>query len=161
LTIRFISAEPLSKASMLVRMAKDPDAWLYPCDDSEQIFGRKSDVVPNHLFGQNPYAREYADRRKLPLLAALGGVETMYPELANAIRDTTAAENLAKARMMPPATGCQPRSRSDTQGRRNSYDARFRRRATCWPETVQISQCRSGPRARSSLTPVRENWPTK
>jgi len=93
--------EPLSKASMLVRMAKDPDAWLYPCDDSEQIFGRKSDVVPNHLFGQNPYAREYADRRKLPLLAALGGVETMYPELANAIRDTTAAENLAKARMMP------------------------------------------------------------
>ena len=49
-------SEPLSKASMLVRMAKDPDAWLYPCDDSEQILGRKSDVVPNHLFGQNPYA---------------------------------------------------------------------------------------------------------
>jgi len=94
-------SEPLSKASMVVRMAKDPDAWLYPCDDSEQIFGRKNDVVPNHLFGQNPYAREFADRRKIPLLAALGGAETMYPELGNALRDATAAENTAKARMVP------------------------------------------------------------
>ncbi len=94
-------SEPLSKASLLVRMAKDPDAWLYPCDDSEQIFGRKADVVPNHLFGQNPYTREFADRRNIPLLASLGGAETMYPELANAVRDTAAAENLAKARTMP------------------------------------------------------------
>ena len=30
---------------MLVRMAKDPDAWLYPCDDSEQILGRKNDPL--------------------------------------------------------------------------------------------------------------------
>ena len=94
-------SEPLTKASMLVRMAKDPDAWLYPCDDSEQIFGRKNDVVPNHLFGQNPYVREFADRRKIPLLAALGGAETMYPELANALRDTAAAESAAKGRMVP------------------------------------------------------------
>ena len=93
--------EPLSKASMLVRMAKDPDAWLYPCDDSEQIFGRKNDVVPNHLFGQNPYVREFADARKIPLLAALGGAETMYPELAGAIRDAAAAERVAQARTMP------------------------------------------------------------
>ena len=93
--------EPLSKASMLVRMARDPDAWLYPCDDSEQIFGRKNDVVPNHLFGQNPYAREFADTRKIPLLATLGGAETMYPELVDAIRDAAASERTAKARMMP------------------------------------------------------------
>jgi glyoxylase-like metal-dependent hydrolase (beta-lactamase superfamily II) len=93
--------EPLSKTSLLVRMARDPDAWLYPCDDSEQIFGRKADVVPSHLFGQNPYAREFADRRRIPVLASLGGVETVYPELANAVRDTAAAENLARARMMP------------------------------------------------------------
>ncbi|HEX4999296.1 MAG TPA: MBL fold metallo-hydrolase [Terriglobia bacterium] len=94
-------SEPLSKASLLVRMAKDPDAWLYPCDDSEQIYGRKGDVVPNHLFGQNPYVREYADRHNMPLLASLGGVETMYPELVSAVRDRAAAESTAKARMMP------------------------------------------------------------
>jgi glyoxylase-like metal-dependent hydrolase (beta-lactamase superfamily II) len=93
--------EPLSKASMLVRMAKDPDAWLYPCDDSEQIFGRKGDVVPNHLFGQNPYNREFADAKKVPLLAALGGAETVYPELVDAVRDSAAAESKAKSRMMP------------------------------------------------------------
>jgi glyoxylase-like metal-dependent hydrolase (beta-lactamase superfamily II) len=93
--------EPLTKASMLVRMAKDPDAWLYPCDDSEQIYGRKSDVVPSHLFGQNPYAREFADSRKIPLLAAMGGAETMYPELGDVLRDTAAAENRAKARLLP------------------------------------------------------------
>jgi glyoxylase-like metal-dependent hydrolase (beta-lactamase superfamily II) len=93
--------EPLSKTSLLVRMARDPDAWLYPCDDSEQIFGRKGDVVPNHLFGQNPYSREFADRRRIPLLAALGGVETVYPELSAAVRDTAAAEALAQTRMMP------------------------------------------------------------
>src|SRR6187399_3588060 len=93
--------EPLSKASMLVHMAKDPDAWLYPCDDSEQIFGRKGDVVPNHLFGENPYAREFADAKKVPLIAALGGADTMYPEFADAVRDTAAAESRAKARLLP------------------------------------------------------------
>jgi glyoxylase-like metal-dependent hydrolase (beta-lactamase superfamily II) len=93
--------EPLSKTSMLVRMARDPDAWLYPCDDSEQIFGRTSDVVPNHLFGQNPYAREFADTRKIPLVAAFGGADTMYPELGEAVRDAAAAERTARARMMP------------------------------------------------------------
>ena len=92
-------SEPLSKASMLVRMEKDPDAWLYPCDDSEQILGRKNDIVPNHLFGQNPYVREYAERRKVPLLAALGGAETMYPGVA--IGADAAADAAAKARMLP------------------------------------------------------------
>jgi cyclase len=94
-------SEPLSKASMLVRQAKDPDAWLYACDDSEQIVGRKNDTVPNHLFGQNPYVREYADRRKVPLLAALGGPETMYPELMNKVADAAAADATVKTRMMP------------------------------------------------------------
>ena len=90
-------SEPLSKASMLVRMEKDPDAWLYPCDDSEQILGRKNDTVPNHLFGQNPYAREYAGKRQLPVMAALGGVDTVYPQVAR-LRDDEAT---IKARMMP------------------------------------------------------------
>jgi glyoxylase-like metal-dependent hydrolase (beta-lactamase superfamily II) len=90
-------SEPLSKASMLVRMEKDPDAWLYPCDDSEQILGRKNDSVPSHLFGQNPYAREYAGKRKLPVVAALGGVDTVYPQVIG-LRDDEAT---VKARMMP------------------------------------------------------------
>jgi glyoxylase-like metal-dependent hydrolase (beta-lactamase superfamily II) len=94
-------SEPLSKAAMLVRQAKEPDGWLYACDDSEQILGRKNDNVPSHLFGQNPYVREYAEKRKVPLLAALGGTETMYPELVNKPVDAGTAESAVKARMLP------------------------------------------------------------
>src|SRR2546425_4697595 len=63
-------SEPLTKTSMMARTAKDPDGWLYACDDSEQIVGRKNDHVPSHLFGQNPYVGEYADKKHVPLLAA-------------------------------------------------------------------------------------------
>jgi glyoxylase-like metal-dependent hydrolase (beta-lactamase superfamily II) len=111
-------SEPLSKAAMLVRQAKDPDAWLYACDDSEQIVGRKNDTVPNHLFGRNPYVREYADRRKIPLLAALGGAETMYPELMNKVGDAAAAEATAKARITPsgPAVASRAPDPTPTDG---------------------------------------------
>ena len=94
-------SEPLSKTSLLARQAIAPDAWLYACDDSEQILGRKNDDVPSHLFGQNPYFREYADKNKVPLLGAFGGRETMYPEFLAAVKDTAASEAAAKAKMSP------------------------------------------------------------
>jgi len=94
-------SEPLSKTSLLARQAIAPDAWLYACDDSEQILGRKNDYVPSHLFGQNPYFREYADKNKVPLLGSFGGRETMYPEFFAAVKDTAAAEAAAKAKMSP------------------------------------------------------------
>ena len=94
-------SEPMSKTSLLARQAIAPDAWLYACDDSEQILGRKNDYVPSHLFGQNPYVREYADKNKVPLLAAFGGRETMYAEFVAAIKDSAAAEAAAKAKMLP------------------------------------------------------------
>jgi cyclase len=107
-------SEPLSKSAMLVRQAKDPDAWLYACDDSEQIQGRKNDVVPSHFFGQNPYVREYADRRKVPLLAALGGAETMYPDLASKVSDAAAADAVAKTRMTPSGPAVASRAPDPT-----------------------------------------------
>src|SRR5215467_617199 len=94
-------SEPLSKTSLLARQAIAPDAWLYACDDSEQILGRKNDYVPSHLFGQNPYFREYADKNKVPLLGAFGGRETMYPEFLIAAKDTVAGEAAAKGKMSP------------------------------------------------------------
>lgn len=94
-------SEPLSKAAMLVRQAKDPDGWLYACDDSEQIVGRKNDTVPSHFFGANPYVREYSEKRKVPLVAALGGTETMYPDMLNKPLDASTADSAVKARMLP------------------------------------------------------------
>ena len=51
----------------------DPGAWLYACDDGEQILDRAPDYVPHYLFGKQPYAREFAGRYKLPLAASLIG----------------------------------------------------------------------------------------
>ena len=94
-------SETMTKTSLLSRQAVAPDAWLYACDDSEQIPGRKGDYVPSHFFGQNPFFREYADKNKVPVLAAFGGGETMYPEIYAAVKDTAAAEAAAKAKMAP------------------------------------------------------------
>jgi cyclase len=94
-------SEPMSKTSLLARQAIAPDAWLYACDDSEQILGRKNDYVPSHLFGQNPFIQEYADKNKVPLLGAFGGKETTYPEFLGALKDTSASEAAAKSKMLP------------------------------------------------------------
>ena len=94
-------SEPMTKTSLMFRQPVAPDAWLYACDDSEQIPGRKNEYVPNHLFGQNPFVREYADKNRVPLLGAFGGRETLYPEFLAAVKDNTAAEAAAKAKMFP------------------------------------------------------------
>jgi glyoxylase-like metal-dependent hydrolase (beta-lactamase superfamily II) len=94
-------SEPMSKTSLLVRQAIAPDAWLYACDDSEQILGRKNDDVPSYLFGQNPYYREYADKNKVPLLGAFGGRDTVYPEFLFTAKDAARAEAAARAKMFP------------------------------------------------------------
>src|SRR5947199_9636241 len=103
-------SEPMSKTSLLARQAIAPDAWLYACDDSEQILGRKNDYVPSHLFGQNPYVREFADKNKVPLLGAFGGRETMYPEFLAAVKDAATIDAAAKTKMLP--SGSQQASRA-------------------------------------------------
>lgn len=107
-------SEPMSKTSLLVRQAKAPDAWLYACDDSEQILGRKSDYVPSMLFGQNPYIREYADKNNVPLSGAFGGRETLYPEFPGAVKDKAASESTAKAKMLPSGPPQSSRSPDPT-----------------------------------------------
>jgi hypothetical protein len=36
--------------------------------------------VPHYLPGKNPFLMEYAERRRIPFEAAMGGAKTMYPE---------------------------------------------------------------------------------
>ena len=54
--------------------------WLYPCEYVEEIPGRSTDGVPSYMPGENPFVSEFADRHKVPVAAAMGGAETMYPE---------------------------------------------------------------------------------
>jgi len=94
-------AEPFSRTYTLMRNAKEPDGWLYACDDGEQILGRREDQVESYSWGQHPFLREFADSRKIPLLAALGGPATMYPELLDKLKDTAAIEAGAKTEVAP------------------------------------------------------------
>jgi cyclase len=94
-------SEPMVRTTDFYRQPTDPNSWLFACDDGEQILTREPGKVPHYLHGQNPFLREYADRYKLPLIAALGGAETMYPEFAAKAKAATDAEALARTRPSP------------------------------------------------------------
>ena len=47
-------SEPLIRSTELVRSTRDPDAWLYACDDGEQIVGRPDDKIPHYLLWSVP-----------------------------------------------------------------------------------------------------------
>jgi len=106
-------AEPLVRTSDMFRDIRDPESWLYACDDAEQILGKSNDRVPNYLWGQHPFLREYSEKYKIPLLATLGGPETMYPEFKLKVKnaDPAAMEAAAKAELSPSA-GPQHASRT-------------------------------------------------
>ena len=106
-------AEPLVRTSDMFRDIRDPESWLYACDDAEQILGKSNDRVPNYLWGQHPFLREYSEKYKIPLLATLGGPETMYPEFKLKVKnaDPAAMEAAAKAELSPSA-GPQHASRA-------------------------------------------------
>jgi len=72
--------EPLIKTQDFRLQVQAGQNWLYPCDSVEEIAGRAPDSVPNYLLGENPFIHEYADKHHIPVEAALGGAETMYPE---------------------------------------------------------------------------------
>jgi glyoxylase-like metal-dependent hydrolase (beta-lactamase superfamily II) len=101
-------AEPFSRTYTLMRNQKEPDAWLYACDDGEQILDRREDQVENYTWGQHPFLREFADKNKIPLLATLGGPETMYPEILEKVKDAAAADAAVKAELTPASGSPRP-----------------------------------------------------
>ena len=83
-------SEPEVRSNDYLRQPVDHGAWLYACDDGEQILDRAPDFVPHYLFGKQPFAREFAKKYNLPLAASLMGAASMYPELAAQLRSTNA-----------------------------------------------------------------------
>ena len=98
-------SEPLVRTTDFARQPVDPGAWLYACDDGEQILDRPDDAVPNYLFGKQPFVGEYSTRYKLPLAATLLGAPTMYPELEGRLATVTEADGRA---LLAPAVGRAP-----------------------------------------------------
>ena len=56
----------------------------YPCRIVTEVV-RAEGEIPHYLKGTNPHISEYATRHGIPLEAALGGAETMYPEYRDTI----------------------------------------------------------------------------
>ncbi len=102
-------AEPWIRTTDFYRQPTDPGAWLFPCDDGEQIAGRAPDQVPNYLFGAHPYLDEYAEKNQVPLIGALGGEETMYREFETKLASTTDEQARALTR---PSSGPNATSRA-------------------------------------------------
>jgi len=78
--------EPLIKTQDFNLVAQEGQNWLYPCSYVEELANRKRGAVPNYLPSENPFLHEWADQFKIPLEAALGGAETMYPEYQAKLR---------------------------------------------------------------------------
>jgi len=93
--------EPYSKTMINIRSIKDPTAWLYACEDGEEIVNRPDEKIPNYLFGKNPFLREYADKEGAPLLGTLGGGQTTHPEFAAKLKNRAASEAEAMAEVAP------------------------------------------------------------
>ena len=79
-------SEPQVRSNDYVRQPVDHGAWLYACDDGEQILDRAPDYVPHYLFGKQPFAREFAKKYNLPVAASLMGAASIYPELPAQLR---------------------------------------------------------------------------
>ena len=95
-------SEPQVRSNDYSRVPVDHAAWLYACDDGEQILDRAPDFVPHYLFGKQPYAKEFAQKYKLPLAASVDGAPSMYPGYAATLRNVTDA---AANAMFEPAAG--------------------------------------------------------
>jgi hypothetical protein len=72
--------EPLIKSQDYTQSANSGGNWLWPCEYVDEAPGRPRGQVPSYMPGENPFLHEYADRHHMPVEAALGGAETMYPE---------------------------------------------------------------------------------
>jgi len=107
-------AEPFSRTYTLMRNIKEPDDWLYSCDDGEQILGRREDQVESYPWGKHPFVREFADKNGIPLLASLGGPETMYAEILDKLKDPAAAERAADALLQPSDSAPRAAAAFDT-----------------------------------------------
>jgi hypothetical protein len=81
--------EPLIRTDDLVLRLQNGQTWLYPCEPVVEIV-RPRGAVPHYLPGENPFLHEFADSRRIPLDAALGGAHTAYPEYQSTLKGANA-----------------------------------------------------------------------
>jgi hypothetical protein len=78
--------EPLLRSEEFVLQERTAGNWLWPCEYVDEVADRPRGEVPHYLPGKSPYAGDFAWRYGVPLEAAGGGAETMYPEYRDKLR---------------------------------------------------------------------------
>ena len=78
--------EPFIRTQTFRLNTMEGQNWLYPCEYVEEVV-RPRGEVPNYLPGENPFIAEHANKLHIPVEAALGGAETMYPEYRTKIKE--------------------------------------------------------------------------
>jgi hypothetical protein len=98
-------AEPLVKSQDFIRSSRELAAqtWLWVCEPVVEIANRPEGTIPAYMPGEHPFQTEYAQRHRLPMIAVLGGPETMYPEFQKVMEKATVPPPLPP----PPAEGSQ------------------------------------------------------
>ena len=91
LSVTTIVYDPLYLTEPLVRSTEyrntpSEQLGVYPCYATTEIIRDKGEV-PHYLLGEHPQQNEYSFRFQVPLHAARGGAETMYPEFQDRARD--------------------------------------------------------------------------
>ncbi len=127
--------------------------------DSRPSAGCRCPII---RLGKQPFAKEYSEKYKIPLLASIAGAESMYPEFAAKLKTATEADALAKtATRADRPSANQPRRGSGTARRRNPCAADSAITSTCWWATAETSSCRRATRGRSWSIPERASCPTR
>jgi glyoxylase-like metal-dependent hydrolase (beta-lactamase superfamily II) len=93
--------EPFVRSQSFTLTVPEGQTWLYPCEYVDEIADRPRGEVPNYLPGKNPFLKEHAEKLHIPLEAALGGAETMYPEFHQKMKQGLAGNAAAKTASAP------------------------------------------------------------
>ena len=161
-TIRLRSPKPTAKTSELSRFLKDPGAWLYACDDGEQISAaRRTPPKFRTTYGAIIPLSANIPRNTRSRCSERWAAQTMYPEFQAKLKDPAAADAAAIAEIVPSGPGGSRRGWTSKNPTARSTCCRFRATSTCWWATAPISPFRSATKAPWWSIPATAISPTK
>jgi len=78
--------EPYVRSEDFVFQERTQGNWLWPCEYVEEVTERGKNEVPHYLPGKSPFSGDFAYRFGIPVEAANGGAQTLYPEYMERLR---------------------------------------------------------------------------
>jgi len=79
--------EPLVKTQAYTVSENSGGNWLWPCEYVDELPGTTQGAVQSYMPGENPFVTEFAAKYQIPVEAALGGPDTMYPEYRDKMKN--------------------------------------------------------------------------